>query len=292
MSAKREIIDTVDIEGNSLKLAVIRPGHKIAQECDLAYNLKVSELIRDNTNNGQRLLLRSEVEDHLIKNGIWTHKDALEMEKLGLRTRALELMIQKGGIKLSEARSLAIEMGQLRNKILELYNKRQQLDSATVESFAENYRFGIMMTKCVVHADTGKSFFINYDDYMEKGDQVAAIDTARVLAGIVYGLEKNTKMNLFENKWLKEHNFIDDSGRYIDKDNKFVDQSGKSVDENGRYIDEKGNYVDVNNIRLTSNGDFLIKDPEPFLDDDGNPIIPAIKIKKKKTRKNAKKKVK
>lgn len=289
---KREIVKTVDRDGKPLELAVIRPGHKIAQECDMAYNLKISELIRSDTSNGQRLLLRSEVEDHLIKNGVWTHKDALTMEKLGLRIRALELMIKKGGIKLSEARKLAIEMGDLRNQILELYSKRQQLDSATVESFAENYKFGIMMTKCVVYADTGKPFFVNYDDYMEKGDQVAAMDTAKVLAGIVYGLEKNTKMSLFENKWLKEHHFIDDSGRYIDKDNSFVDQIGKKVDENGRYINEDGNYVDVNNVRLTPDGDFLIENVRPFLDDDGDPIIlkTKTKTKPKMKKKRAKKK--
>jgi len=282
---KREIVKTVDQNGEPLELAVIRPGHKITQECDKAYNLKISELIREGTKDGQRLLLRSEVEDHLVKNGIWSAKDALEMERFGLRIRALELMIRKGGIKLSEARKLAIEMGNLRNRIIELYEKRQQLDSATVESFAENYRFGVMMVKCVVHADTGKPFFNNYDDYMERGDQVAAIDTAKILADIIYNLDKNSKMNLFENRWLKEHNFINEDGRYVDQDGRFVDQNGRRVDENGRYIDENGNFVDINNIKLTKDGDFLIENAKPFLDDNGEPITPKPEPKKKKAKK-------
>lgn len=283
---KREIVKTVDQDGKPLELAVIRPGHKITQECDKAYSLKVSELIRDGAQDGQRLLLRSEVEDHLVKNNIWTAKDALEMEKLGLRIRAIELVIRKGGIKLSEARNLAIEMGNLRNRIMELYGKRRQLDSATVESFAENYRFGIMMTKCVVYVDTGKSFFVDYDDYMERGDQVSAIDTAKVLADIVYGLDKNPKMNLFENKWLQEHSFVDDNGRYVDQDGNFVDQNGRRVDENGRYINENGDFVDINDVKLTKDGDFLVEDAKPFLDDDGKPIVskPKTKPKKRKTK--------
>ncbi len=292
MSNKREKIDTFDEDKNKLELAVIRPGHKIMQDANMQYNMKVSTLIRQGSGDGERLLLRSELEDHMIKTGLWSNDDAVKMERLGIRIRAIELMIQKGGIKLSNAKNLAIEMSQLRIKMMELYNKKQQLDSATVECVAEAYKYGFLMTKCVVYAKDGKPFFLDYDDYMERGDSVAAIDTSRCLAKMVYGTEGNINKTLFENRWLIENKFMNESGRFINEDGHFVDQQGKLVNKKGAYVSDKGDLVDKNGIFVNKDGTFVVEDPKPFLDDSGNPIVDKTKKKvssKKKKTKGSKK---
>lgn len=271
MNKQKFLIETKDRDGNDIKLEVLRPGHKVMQEANMSYNLKVSSLIRQANNGGDRLLLRSEVEDHLIKSGLWGKKDAQEMENLGMRLRALELIIKQGGIKISEARKLAIEMSQIRSKMMILYNKKQQLDNVTIESVAESYKFGILMVKCVVRAEDGKPYFLGYDDYLDKSGDLAAIETAQCLSKMIYGLDDNINLNFFENQWLKEHNFIDKNGRLI-KENSFVDKDGRKIDAKGRFVDDSGNLTDKNGIRVDENGNFVIENPKPYLDDDGNPI--------------------
>lgn len=290
MINKREIIKTYDQEGNQIELAVIRPGHRIMQDANMKYNLKVSELIRQASTGGERLLLRSEVENHLIKTGIWGKDDALKVEKLGIRIRASELVLQRGGIKLNEARQLAIEMAALRNEMVNLYNKRQQLDFATVESVAEQFKFGYLMTKCVVMPSDGKRFFSNYEDYMDKGDHLAVIEAAKCLAKFVYGLEDDLSMNLYENRWLKDHDFVDSQGRLLNRDGKLVDKEGRVIDRSGRFVDKDGKFVDKKGSRVDGFGNFVINDPKPFLDDDGNPIGQKAKSTKKIAKKKSRNK--
>lgn len=291
MSNKREIVDTFDQDKNKLKLAVIRPGNRITQDANMQYNMKVSSLIRQGSDGGERLLLRSELEEHMIRTGLWSKDDALKMEKIGIRLRAIELMLQKGGIKISNARNLAVEMSQLRMKSMSLYNKKQQLDSATVESVAENHKYGFLMTKCVVYADDGKPFFVDYDDYIDRGDTIAAIDTSRCLAKMVYGLDSNVNHSFFENRWLLEHKFMNESGRFTDQEGNFVDQNCKRVDKAGNFVNEKGMLVNKNGILVNKDGSFVVEDSKPFLDDNGDPIVEKAKNKKKTTNKKRKSKV-
>jgi hypothetical protein len=289
MSSKRELIKTIDNEGKVLELAVIRPGHKNMQDANMRYNLKLSRLIREAANGGDRLLLRSEVENHLIKTGIWTNGDVLAMERYSLRIRAIQLIIQKGGIKLSEARKLALEMSTLRAKIMELYNKKQQLDFATVEAVAENDKFAFLMTCCVVYADKGDMFFKDEDDYIERGNETAVVDAAKCLAKMVYGLNDDITMSYYENKWLKEHGFIDNAGRLTDSDGNFINEDGKRVNEIGQFIDKDGNLVDKSGIKVDKDGNFVLDNSKPFLDDNGEPIIKNDKIKKGTTKRKRKK---
>ncbi len=282
------MLNTTDENGNKLELAVLRPGHKIMQEATMAYNLKVSQLIRKGSEGEERLLLKSEVEEHLIKSGVWSSKDTSRMEQLGIRTRAIELIIQRGGIKMSDARKLALEMSQARAEMLSLYAKKQQLDFATVESVAEQYKFGVLMTRCLVFASDGGAYLSSYDDYMEKGGDIAVIEGAKCLAKMVYGMEDDINMSFYENRWLKDHSFVDDNGRLIDKEGNFVDKSGQRVDKIGKYIDKDGNFITQNGVRVDENGSFIIEDAKPFLDDDGNPIINN-NGKTKKSRKNKRK---
>jgi len=293
MDKKREIIKTKDVNGKPLELAVILPNHKINQEINMFYNLKVSQLIREGTESGIRLLLRSEVEDYLIKAKIWTNQDALTMEKLGLTIKAIELALKKGGISKWEARNLAIKMGQLRNQMMELFNKKQQLDSSTVEAMAENYKFAMLMIKCTVYADTGKQFFVNYDDYLDRGEEVAAVDAAKFLSKFVYGLTDEVNTSFFENKWLQEAGFINEHGRYTNEEGELINQAGKKVDDFGRLVDKDGELIDGQGVRIDIDGEFIVDNAKPFTDKNGKQeFICQPQLKKEKNKKSVKKKSK
>lgn len=272
---KRIVIDTVDTENKPWQLAVIRPTNRVNQEANMAYNLKMASLIRSGSqNNSNRLLLRAELEEYLNKMGIWTLQDALDVEKLALEIRAHELMLKKGGIKLSEGRSLALQMAEKRQLIMEKHAKRQQFDSATVESQAENFRFEFLLVKCLVSVDTGIPILKNHNEYIERQDEAALIDGAKILANMIYGLDINIHDNMFEMKWLKDAQMIDDDGRYVRADGNMTDRDGRLVNKDGRYITKDGQMVDTFGRPVDEHGNLLVDISEPFIDDEtGKPVI-------------------
>lgn len=305
MDSKRTVIDTVDIEGKPLKLAVLRPTNKISQEANMAYNLKMAELMRRGSQNpAQRLLLRAELEEYLAKMGVWTLQDQVEVEKLALEIRAHELMLKKGGIKISEGRTLALEMAEKRQLILEKHHKRLQFDSATIESQAENFRFEFLLVKCLVFADTGKPFLRNHDEYIDRQDEQAIMDCAREMANMVYGVNDSVIKNMFEMKWLKDAGMINDDGRYTRPDGTIIDRDGRLINADGRYIDKEGRLIDTFGRPVDENGNLLVDDSKPFIDDNtGETIVigdigrsteakPKVRTKKASTQKGTGKKKK
>ena len=298
MDSKRTVVDTVDVNNKPLKLAVIRPTNKVSTEANMAYNLRLANLMRRGSkDDSQRLLLRAELDEYLTKMGIWTTQDIIEIEKLALEIRAHELVLKKGGIKLSEGRAIALQMAKNRKTIMEKHAKRQQFDSATIESQAENFRFEFLIVKCLVFADTGVSFLKNHGDYVERQDEKAVEDGAGVLANIIYGLEDNVFHNMFEIKWLKDAQMIDSDGRYIRSDGTNIDENGHLVDRNGHYINDNGQMVDTFGRQIDEHGNLLVDVSKPFIDDKSGKevIIGTIgkntKKIKTKTKKKRKKKI-
>lgn len=298
MDSKRQLLETIDSIGKPLKLVISTPNHKVTQEANMAHSLKVSHLIRQGgSGDGERLLLRSEVEAYLLKAGIWTVDDAKELQQLSIEIRAAELTIQRGGIALAEARRMAVEMGKKRNNIMALVGKRQQLDSATIESVAENYKFAILATKCIRYADDNKPYFSSYDDFMNRGGEDGVVEACELLAEMIYGTARDVQAGLFETRWLKKAGFVNDNGRLIDKQGRLVDEDGRLVDDQGRFIDESGDFIDLHGVRVTATGDFCCINPKPFTDEEGNEVEVCLhepiksKKKVKKTTKKRKKKV-
>jgi len=267
MEQVKEIFSDKDFNGEDISIVVMYPGHKIVQDANLQYNYKMSQLIRQAIKGDERLLIRSELEDHLAKIGVWTKEDSLKMESLGNKIRAGELLIRRGGLKKSEGRQLAIEMGEQRNEMLKLYQKRQQFDSITAESVAENYRFNFLVSKCTIVESTNKPYFKNLDDYLERCDESIAINSARILSRMLYGLQDNITSTLFEIQWLKSAGFVDDAGRFVDKDGNLTDRDGRRINDQGRYINEDGQLIDKSGNLVNEKGDFFIVEPKPFIDD-------------------------
>jgi hypothetical protein len=265
-----KIIETVTTTGSPLKLEIASPTHKILQNATMAYNLKVSSLIRKGSESGERLLLRAEIEEHLVKSGIWSAEDSSKLQTLSMAIRSSELILQRGGIKLTDAKNLAIEMGNNRAEIMALVGKRQHLDSVTIESIAENFKFAHLAIGCIRFVENHQPFFAGYDDYINRGSEVASIASCKALAELVYGVMEDIQKSLFESRWLKQAGFINDDGRLINTNGHLVDEDGRLVDECGRFVNESDELIDLHGVRIEANGDFCCIDPKPFIDEDGN----------------------
>jgi hypothetical protein len=216
-------------------------------------------------------LLRSKLEDFMIEQKIWTEEKQQKVSEPGREINSKEKILAKGGIKLSEAKKLALDLKRDRLKLRELISKRMELDVHTAEGQADNERFNYWVSTCLVYNDTKKKVFNSLDDYLNRSSEDYAVVGASKLAELLYNLNSNFENNLEENQFLREFNFVDDQGRLINEDGKLIDEFGKLIDEEGYYVDEEGNRVDVDGNPVDDDGNYKFE-KQPFLDDDGNPV--------------------
>jgi hypothetical protein len=272
MEKKIKIIETTDENGKRLKLFLRPLGHKVLQEAQMIYNVELTSLIKKSVSEDAKLFSRQQLEHHLNDIGIWTEDDNKLFLRLQLELRSMELSLKSGGIKVCEAKKIALEMKIKRTILMALYGRRIQFDGITMESIADNKKFKFLLTKCVVTVDGDVPFFANIDDYESRQNEQSAVDAASALATQLYGYDDKTEANLIENKWLKQFGFADDRGRLIDSGGKLTDMDGHLIDKNGRLIDEQGDFVDNQGRRVDKNGDFVVV-TKPFLDDNtGKPL--------------------
>ncbi|MHA2401598.1 MAG: hypothetical protein ACXADH_01285 [Candidatus Kariarchaeaceae archaeon] len=237
-------------------------------------------------------LLRRQLDDELKNRNLWNNKLQAEYDTLQHEVLQNTLTLEKGGIKLSEARAIAIETSKKRQEMVEMLVARSELDNHTCEGQADNERFNFLFANCLVYNDTGEKVYPNgLDDYLKDADNEYAVKGATEF----YYLMSNTESlddKLPENQFLKKYKFIDEDQNFTDR------ATGRLVDADGRYIDENGFFVeydeDGNSYQVTVDGERvsdLIDNEEgddgplPFLEDDGSPVdeVETSKPKPKKT---------
>ncbi len=260
------IENKVPFEAGGKEYAVTRPTASQNEDASMEYNRVFSRALK----NGA--LLRESLEKYMRDQNLWdddkekTYSDILF--EIGERERSLA----KGGIKLSQAKTVALEMKTLRGTLQALIAEKNALDVNTAQGQAENARFNRLLVDCLVYNDNGEQVFDSVDAYnADSGEGSPAAIGAEKFANMYFGLDNDYEKNLPENKFLTKFKFTDDDGRLLDKEGRYIDYSGKLVDETGRYIDEKGEYVDIYGNPLNKEGEYTFQ-PQPFLDDDGNPV--------------------
>lgn len=256
----------VETDGKTLKLAVVEPSPAQLSEARKVANTAFTKALREDAP------LTIEIEKIMIKRGIWGEEKVKEIEKIRDQVRADEKILKAGGIKRSEGREVALRISENRRKLRDLLADKESLNNMTAEAQMENARFEYLVSQCVVYNNNGKQYFKDLDDYRKRADSNAAFEGAKLFATINYGLDEDFDKNLPENKFLRQFGYINEDLRYVNEDGKLVDATGKLVDEEGRYVDEDGNLVDIQGNRVDETGE-LIVETQPFLDDDGKPIV-------------------
>lgn len=291
MSDDVRVIVSTDEDGGEVKVAVIKPKSKELREAQLSYN----RAFRDALESGA--LLRQKLEDHMREQGIWDDAKQNRYDEINTTILEGEKKLAKGGISLSEAKTLALDMRVARAELRELIAERTVMDGNTAEGQSDNARFNALILECVVSVDNNNvKRFNNAEEYDSVASQPWAVEAAGELANMLYDLDPNYDKNLAENKFLKDYNFVDEDLRLVNDDGHLVDSEGRLINEEGRFIayDEDGEeyFIDREGELLTKEGDYKV-DFEPFLDDAGKPVdkpgeeesTTATATKKKTTRK-------
>jgi hypothetical protein len=256
-----EIQDGQDV----IKLALLQVDTQVGRKALAEYNRAFSAAV----NSGA--LLRSALQNHMKEQNVWNDQKEDEYQELVNKLNENSKQLAAGGIKLSEARKIALDSKNTRGELRDLISERTALDTNTAEGQAENARFNFIVSEVTVNDDTGGRFFKDMDDYLEQSTTEAAVEAASRLGRLMYGLDPNYEANLPENKFLSKWKFMDDEMRLIDKEGRLIDQDGRLVNEEGRFIDEEGNFVDMDGNPIDDEGELRVE-AQPFLDDEGNPI--------------------
>jgi hypothetical protein len=256
----------ITVNNTDTELVVKSPSVTDQREAQKVFNKAFTDAIN------AKSIVRAKMDDVLREQGLWDDAKQKQLNKLQNEILEGERKLAKGGIKLKDAKEVAIEMKKVRDQIRDLISVRTSLDVNTAEGQADNARFNYLVSACVVYKDNeDKKYFNNLDDYLERIDDQAALKGAQLLANMIYGLDNDYEKNLPENKFLLKYKFVNEDLRFINNNGKLVDKEGRLIDENGRYINDSGEFVDKDGNRVNENGDYIV-DAEPFLDDEGKPI--------------------
>jgi len=254
------------VDGKEREFLVKSPSLNDQREAQKVYNQAFTDAIKSKS------VVRAKLDDLLEDQGLWNDEKQAKFTALQRELLDGEKRLAKGGFSLNEAKDLAIKMKGVRDEIRDLISVRTSLDNHSAEGQADNARFNYLVSACVVYNDNKEPYFRNMEDYLNRATEEVALLGAQNLANMIYGLDNDYETNLPENKFLKKFRFVDDKLRLIDKKGRLVDADGRLIDESGRFIDEEGNFVDKYGNKVTQDGDYIVE-PQPFLDDNGNPVI-------------------
>jgi hypothetical protein len=255
----------VTIDNKEIELCVVRPNVKQRQDGQKIYN----KAFRDAVESGA--ILRAKVNTVMREQSLWDDNKEAEYRKLLEKVNQGERKIKSGGIKLNEAKDVALQMRRDRAELRSLTSERSSLDNNTAEGQADNAQFNYWVSACTVYSDTGKQYFSSHDDYLNREDDPVVGQAAGNLAMLIYNLDPDYEKKLPENQFLSKYKFVDNDLHLVDKQGRRIDSEGRLVNQDGRYINEAGELIDVDGNRVDENGDYVLEF-SPFLDDDGKPI--------------------
>jgi len=256
----------VELDGEEKTFTARSPSLADQREAQKVYNTAFTDAIKSNS------VVRAKMDDVLEDQGLWNKEKQAKYETLQEELNDGEKRLAKGGFSLTDAKKLALKMRDVRLEIRDLISVRTSLDNHSAEGQADNARFNYLVSACVVYKENDKPYFKDLADYMDRMDDPVALEGASKLATMIYGLDNNFEKNLPENKFLKKYKFVNDELRFINKEGHTVDADGRLINEEGRFIDKEGNFVDKDGNRVDEDGDYVV-DSQPFLDDDGNPVV-------------------
>lgn len=193
-------------------------------------------------------LMEKSLNKHMKEQGLWDDTKESLHKSLVKQIADCEFRLKKGGIKLSEARDVALKLSDLRDELLDLINEKTVMRQQTAEGQAEAERFNFLISALVCDYITRKPVFKSYDDFISQSNTELAAVCAAKFANKFYGLKENLEDNFTEVKFLKRFGYIDEKNRLVDKETgKLIDRDGNFIDEEGYRIDENGVRIDINN---------------------------------------------
>lgn len=273
------------IDGKNVEFKVLKPTTKQHREGKLVFNAALAQSLQSNA------LLRQSIDKHMRKQGLWDDTKQKEYDDIYKDIHDCERKISKGGIKLSEAKDLALKIRQGRASLQLLLIEKNQLDQHSAEGQAQQEEFNKLLSLCLVYKEGEKQYFSSVEELDKDSNSDIVQMGSTHLMEILYGSNEDYYNKLPENEFLKKWGFVNDDLRLINKEGKLINAEGKLINEDGQFIDGEGKLIDKDGNPLDDEGNYNFE-TQPFLDDDGNPIEEKKEEKDKKEEEEEEKKEK
>jgi hypothetical protein len=256
MSNKRKDIEVSLENGSTVKIYVIPPTAKVIQKAD-RYRAKAwTECIEDGIKTKDELAIIME------KRNIWSQEHRKKEEEIIKELTDCEKELYLGGGKktalLSDGKSIAIRMRQLRNDLKNLYMDKLSMEQNTAEALSDNARFDYIVAYSTFY-ENGQNVYKDIDDYNDKSSDEIAFAAAGALAEMMYNFNSKGDEALPENQWLKTFDLVDENLSLVNEDKELVDLEGRKINELGYYINSDGKRTDKDGNLLDENGNYVIK---------------------------------
>jgi hypothetical protein len=178
------------------------------------------------------IMSKVQLNRYLEDRGIWDKKKEAEKKQLEKEISELQDRLTRPGkkkVKLSEARTTAIELRKKRTEYRELISEKIELESNTTESLADNARFDFLVTCCTFYKDEDKRVYNSVEDY-DKDSTNIAFTAAAALGQLLYNLTDSFEASLPENEFLINQKLVNEKTLAL-------------IDFDGNYVDEEFNVI-------------------------------------------------
>jgi hypothetical protein len=215
--------DTKDGD-NTITLGIVKPTQKIIQESQMQYSKAFSDYFR------KGLLLNKEVEKIVKERDLWDEKSREEFNDLQEGIQKKEDFLNEKNLELNDedAITAAYELSALREEKWRLQREVQSIYDNTAERRAEDVRVQYLTSQCIYDVKTNKSYFKNYEDFIDKSDTQVVGDSIYQMMIYLNGLEQNFMDVLPETKYIKGIFNKKDEGK-VEKDEKEKAEENKPV---------------------------------------------------------------
>lgn len=263
--------------GDKTTIYVVKPNNQVIAKADMIRAKRWNDCIQDG------IITKKELSVLMEKRGIWNKKKSEEEGDITQQIQGLERNLYRGTNgkkpKVSEGKTIALQMKELRNELRNLIGERLALEENTAESLSDNARFDYFVAMCTFYKDTKQKVYNDLEDYSQRSSDEVAFTAASMLGDILYNLDASFEQNLPENKWLKSFELINDNLGLVNDSGELTDSTGRRINDEGHYLDGEGNRVDIDGIPLQDNGSYVMVEYE-------NDLAPEKpKARRKKTKK-------
>jgi hypothetical protein len=191
---------------------VVRPEtYKVSQVLKTEYAVAFRRAIQVG------VATRASMAELLKKEGIWSEVDEEKLLQRTIEISMLEVQLDQAQAEGLDdvAKQIAFKAVNLRSKIYELVQIKHLPMEHTAEAIAEDVRLDNFVTMCTFHADTGKPYFKDHNDFLARREDA---DAEKIYAAVIEELSRDNidlLRKLPENKWLLDNKLIDKNGSAI-----------------------------------------------------------------------------
>jgi hypothetical protein len=215
--SKDRIFKTKDKDDEELVLKFVRPSQKVLNKSDLIYRTAFSKALREG------VLTNAEVDKILRERGIWDDTKEEEAAEIRTKINGLEEKLADSSLTNKQGAALCAEVSKTRLELLRHNSIYTTVADNTCENMGNEARTQYLCAACVYDNKTGLKVYKDVEDFKDRLDEVAALDSYRetMISSLEVVMGRDLPSDLTEEyaerKWLQERN-LDASGEELKDD--------------------------------------------------------------------------